>query len=242
MSCDNLSLAKILWWSENITNISLLAKSDQIPVDTIQQIGSFAKNIITECLNLESARQNFHNPNKRYREANNEKRYCHWCGTTKTPEWRRDPDGPKTLCKACGLERSKRVKLEYFTSKIDGSSAHWPAESEVPQNVASPQRSFCSFPETVCEPANIERIRSPPRILEGGCASFSYENSGYWNPSCGNETFCANNGDLYVPDNMPLFSEAFYNEVAGEPVFASSVVNNSQPLSVVNQNVVEMKM
>ncbi|CAO3685388.1 unnamed protein product [Rhizopus stolonifer] len=28
---------------------------------------------------------------------------CHSCGTTETPEWRRGPDGARTLCNACGL-------------------------------------------------------------------------------------------------------------------------------------------
>lgn len=28
---------------------------------------------------------------------------CHSCNTTETPEWRRGPDGARTLCNACGL-------------------------------------------------------------------------------------------------------------------------------------------
>jgi len=28
---------------------------------------------------------------------------CHSCNRTETPEWRRGPDGPRTLCNACGL-------------------------------------------------------------------------------------------------------------------------------------------
>lgn len=28
---------------------------------------------------------------------------CHSCNTTDTPEWRRGPDGARTLCNACGL-------------------------------------------------------------------------------------------------------------------------------------------
>lgn len=30
---------------------------------------------------------------------------CHSCGTTETPEWRRGPDGARTLCNACGLRK-----------------------------------------------------------------------------------------------------------------------------------------
>lgn len=35
---------------------------------------------------------------------------CHRCGATKTPEWRRGPNGVRTLCNACGLYHAKLVK------------------------------------------------------------------------------------------------------------------------------------
>lgn len=35
---------------------------------------------------------------------------CHRCGTTETPEWRRGPNGLRTLCNACGLFHAKLVK------------------------------------------------------------------------------------------------------------------------------------
>lgn len=35
---------------------------------------------------------------------------CSQCGTKDTPEWRRGPDGARTLCNACGLYHSKLVK------------------------------------------------------------------------------------------------------------------------------------
>ncbi|KAG2202196.1 hypothetical protein INT47_002115 [Mucor saturninus] len=38
---------------------------------------------------------------------------CTDCGITEAPEWRRGPNGPKTLCNACGLRWSKsKKKLE----------------------------------------------------------------------------------------------------------------------------------
>lgn len=36
--------------------------------------------------------------------------FCLQCGTTKSPEWRAGPEGPKTLCNACGLAYYKRNK------------------------------------------------------------------------------------------------------------------------------------
>lgn len=41
---------------------------------------------------------------------------CHACGNSDTPEWRRGPDGARTLCNACGLHFSKLVRrrtMEY---------------------------------------------------------------------------------------------------------------------------------
>lgn len=32
---------------------------------------------------------------------------CHACNSSETPEWRRGPDGARTLCNACGLHYAK---------------------------------------------------------------------------------------------------------------------------------------
>ncbi|KAK2470518.1 hypothetical protein H9L39_18135 [Fusarium oxysporum f. sp. albedinis] len=44
---------------------------------------------------------------------------CHKCGRTQTPEWRRGPDGKRTLCNACGLHYAKlKRKRQIKTSSI----------------------------------------------------------------------------------------------------------------------------
>ncbi|KAI8097772.1 uncharacterized protein BX664DRAFT_327225 [Halteromyces radiatus] len=40
---------------------------------------------------------------------------CHSCLTSETPEWRRGPDGARTLCNACGLHYSKLLRKESIT-------------------------------------------------------------------------------------------------------------------------------
>ncbi|KAI8885475.1 hypothetical protein K501DRAFT_331935 [Backusella circina FSU 941] len=35
---------------------------------------------------------------------------CHTCNISETPEWRRGPDGARTLCNACGLHYAKLVR------------------------------------------------------------------------------------------------------------------------------------
>lgn len=39
---------------------------------------------------------------KRTRDTSNQERQCEICGASKSPEWRRGPSGPKTLCNSCG--------------------------------------------------------------------------------------------------------------------------------------------
>ena len=37
---------------------------------------------------------------------------CHFCGRKETPEWRKGPSGPATLCNACGLQWAKKQKAQ----------------------------------------------------------------------------------------------------------------------------------
>jgi glutamate--cysteine ligase catalytic subunit len=36
---------------------------------------------------------------------------CHSCNRAETPEWRRGPDGARTLCNACGLRKSPQMSV-----------------------------------------------------------------------------------------------------------------------------------
>jgi hypothetical protein len=48
---------------------------------------------------------------------------CRTCGRTDSPEWRKGPDGPKTLCNACGLRWAKQVrKGDDGGGKADGEA------------------------------------------------------------------------------------------------------------------------
>ncbi|KAI9817149.1 MAG: blue light receptor [Pycnora praestabilis] len=42
---------------------------------------------------------------------------CTDCGTLDSPEWRKGPNGPKTLCNACGLRWAKKEKKRQHTSQ-----------------------------------------------------------------------------------------------------------------------------
>ncbi|KAL5442887.1 hypothetical protein PMIN05_003881 [Paraphaeosphaeria minitans] len=50
---------------------------------------------------------------------------CTDCGTLDSPEWRKGPSGPKTLCNACGLRWAKKEKKRQ-SQPSTGQSSHTP--------------------------------------------------------------------------------------------------------------------
>ncbi|KAF7197243.1 GATA zinc finger domain-containing protein 10 [Pseudocercospora fuligena] len=56
---------------------------------------------------------------------------CHSCNRAETPEWRRGPDGARTLCNACGLHYAKLTRKNNGTNKTTnvGSSNLRPKEN-----------------------------------------------------------------------------------------------------------------
>jgi PAS domain S-box-containing protein len=49
---------------------------------------------------------------------------CTDCGTLESPEWRKGPSGPKTLCNACGLRWAKREKKKSISHGGGGGPEH----------------------------------------------------------------------------------------------------------------------
>lgn len=52
---------------------------------------------------------------------------CEYCGTTKTPEKRRGPNGSRTLCNKCGLRwaREERMREQGLVLAIQKINQHW---------------------------------------------------------------------------------------------------------------------
>ena len=48
---------------------------------------------------------------------------CHSCNRAETPEWRRGPDGARTLCNACGLHYAKLTRKQQGANKTAGVSS-----------------------------------------------------------------------------------------------------------------------
>lgn len=55
---------------------------------------------------------------KRQRKASRVETYCQQCGATSTPEWRKGPEGSRTLCNACGLFHAKMCRKRGETEAL----------------------------------------------------------------------------------------------------------------------------
>ncbi|KAL2432769.1 Cutinase gene palindrome-binding protein [Exophiala dermatitidis] len=75
---------------------------------------------------LEKAESRYSYSDKRQKKVKSADEYvCTDCGTLDSPEWRKGPNGPKTLCNACGLRWAKKEK------KRTGASANVETASNV---------------------------------------------------------------------------------------------------------------
>jgi len=72
-------------------------------------------------------------PRQKRKRADDGYRVCRTCLTTETPEWRRGPDGPRTLCNACGLKWAKKQRA----MKREGMME--PEESDQQQGLPPPK-------------------------------------------------------------------------------------------------------
>ncbi|KAL0935399.1 GATA zinc finger [Colletotrichum truncatum] len=60
---------------------------------------------------------------KKKKLKTSEEYVCTDCGTLDSPEWRKGPSGPKTLCNACGLRWAKKEKKNRHGNNASGSLA-----------------------------------------------------------------------------------------------------------------------
>ncbi|KIX07940.1 uncharacterized protein Z518_02594 [Rhinocladiella mackenziei CBS 650.93] len=61
---------------------------------------------------------------KKHKKVKSAEEYvCTDCGTLDSPEWRKGPNGPKTLCNACGLRWAKKEKKKTGVTNPEATSA-----------------------------------------------------------------------------------------------------------------------
>jgi len=68
---------------------------------------------------------------------------CHFCGRRDTPEWRKGPGGPATLCNACGLQWAKKMRAQRHSA----SSSSKPSSAAT--STATPASSAAAVSESV---------------------------------------------------------------------------------------------
>jgi len=84
---------------------------------------------------------------RRGRDVRGESQVCKGCDATSTPEWRRGPLGPRTLCNACGLVYAKMLKRRSREANAAKSGA------SKPQDVDSADEGM-SEPDTTESPVS----------------------------------------------------------------------------------------
>lgn len=117
-------------YQQRLSSVSLPEPAQSPPASTTchipQTVSSTAVNsvevIVTESANItnsdsgnslvsnEKAKNS--RKRKRGRRSLKENLICAVCKTTETPEWRRGPNGPATLCNACGIRWANKIKKE----------------------------------------------------------------------------------------------------------------------------------
>lgn len=133
--------------------------------------------LIRQARNLQDA-----NSRPKYRRRNRRSmvgQKCHSCSTTETPEWRRGPDGARTLCNACGLHYSKLLRKgsivvqtnNYLLTEVSPSSQQQQQSSATISSTAAsaisnnhnnmnrsaPPASIVNFPFVLMDPKNDKR-------------------------------------------------------------------------------------
>lgn len=66
---------------------------------------------------------------------------CAQCGTTRTPQWREGPLGPKTLCNACGVKLVRKNRSQQEAKRRSGPSAKATSNSKA----SSPEPPTLSY-------------------------------------------------------------------------------------------------
>ncbi|EXJ68333.1 uncharacterized protein A1O5_08125 [Cladophialophora psammophila CBS 110553] len=73
---------------------------------------------------IEKADARYSYIDKKHKKVKSAEEYvCTDCGTLDSPEWRKGPNGPKTLCNACGLRWAKKEKKKQAVTDGVSSSA-----------------------------------------------------------------------------------------------------------------------
>ncbi|KAI9476132.1 MAG: hypothetical protein EXX96DRAFT_575891 [Benjaminiella poitrasii] len=131
------------------------------PINSTNCSANMDYELIRQARNLQ---KNFRPKYRRRNRANLAGNICHSCNTTDTPEWRRGPDGARTLCNACGLHYAKLLRKGSMTVQTH----NYMLEAS-PSETNSPTPKSIQFPVVYVNDNNMfsqKYIPSDKRITE----------------------------------------------------------------------------
>nr|CAG8550563.1 6110_t:CDS:2 [Entrophospora candida] len=107
----------------NGSNNPRLLNEDLMESDTLATSLSARNDQTSKTPEVTTTNQASSRPRKKKKQKVEEEEYvCTDCGTVESPEWRKGPLGPKTLCNACGLRWAKKTKKQASGVGISGNN------------------------------------------------------------------------------------------------------------------------
>ncbi|TKY88431.1 hypothetical protein EX895_002783 [Sporisorium graminicola] len=137
---------------------------------------------------------------------------CQACGTTETPEWRRGPDGARTLCNACGLHYAKLVR-----KRMQQEGGEEPSPSQAP-----PQVSLVSLEELRASTKSAEAAAAAGLTPSGSSKSLNgtplkLDRSEAWNTPSKPPRVASSLGNSVIAGNLDGSDKVGDGEVAPPP-------------------------
>ncbi|EGN95626.1 hypothetical protein SERLA73DRAFT_186737 [Serpula lacrymans var. lacrymans S7.3] len=99
------------------------------PMNALAYTGYFTPAVLPSSVDEETSEEGL--KRKKFKKVHSSDQYvCVTCGRTDSPEWRKGPQGPKTLCNACGLRWAKQMRKDDTNeSGSNGEGSQKPGQS-----------------------------------------------------------------------------------------------------------------
>ena len=142
---------------------------------------------------------------------------CTKCGATKTPQWREGPFGPKTLCNACGVKRTRKLRAEQDGSKRRKVSASSSKSSKSRQSYSNEsQGAWEEVFEAPVYNSSPSSLRRPLRRAaeEAALKTSRYARTGEWAAAAAAAAQAAGDGSATYPSPVQIPTLASPNSPA----------------------------
>ncbi|KAJ1954145.1 hypothetical protein IWQ62_005829 [Dispira parvispora] len=156
---------------ENHTQLTKFIESASVILSTLTSVQQFEEY-------TEKDKKKIHMEAKKRIRSMQGPLMCHSCGCTETPEWRKGPKGPRTLCNACGLVYAKMNRKSTKGKSLTVSTTGSSSQGKIP---ATETDLPLSAPLAVSSPiAESTMVLQPPAtasILDKGVCNSTLQGS-----------------------------------------------------------------